>query len=197
MTSKERRPLVHDGPRIERAVQELLVAIGEDPSREGLVETPARVARAVAEICWGVGRNPEEELDKFFHVESDEMVVVKEIPFYSLCEHHLLPFVGKAHVAYIPRNGLVTGLSKIARVVELAARRPQLQERLTAQVADAMMNRLTPQGVVVCMEAEHLCMTMRGVQKPGTMALTSAIRGIFLEDSSARAEALAMLGWGS
>jgi GTP cyclohydrolase I len=196
LIDEERTPLHHDAAVIERAVHQLLLAIGEDPDREGLRETPGRVARALREICWGVGREPEVELDTFFHVESDEMVVVKDIPFYSLCEHHLLPFIGRAHVAYIPREGRVTGLSKVARVVELAARRLQLQERLTTDVADAMMHRLQPQGVVACIEAEHLCMTMRGIQRPGTVAVTSAVRGIFLEDAATRAEALALLGWG-
>lgn len=197
MTEDQRRPLHHDSARIQQAVRDLLEAIGEDPGREGLRDTPARVERALAEICWGVGRNPEEELDTFFHVDSNEMVVVKDVPFYSLCEHHLLPFIGRAHVAYIPNDGRVTGLSKIARVVEMAARRPQLQERLTTDVADAVMRRLQPQGVVVCMEAEHLCMTMRGIQRPGTLALTSAVRGVFLEEPSTRAEAFALLGLGA
>ena len=174
----------------------ILEGIGEDPERPGLVETPARVARAYAELCWGVGHTPAEEIDKFFEGESDEMVIVRDIPFYSLCEHHLLPFFGQAHVAYIPSGGRITGLSKLARAVEVAARRPQVQERLTAQVADSLMATLHPQGVLVCVEAEHLCMTMRGVRKPGTMAATSAVRGIFRDHPATRAEAMALIGRG-
>ena len=196
MTDEERRPLRFDAAKIEQAVRMILEAIGEDPDREGLRETPARVARAYRELCWGVGHSPLEELDKFFHVESDEMVVVRDIPFHSLCEHHLLPFIGKAHVAYIPRHGRITGLSKLARAVVVAARRPQVQERLTCEVADALMEALEPRGVLVCIEAEHLCMTIRGIQKPGTQAVTSAVRGIFHDDQRTRAEAMALLGLG-
>lgn len=191
-----RRPLRFDTAKVEKAVRMILEAIGEEPDREGLRETPARVARAYAELCWGVGRSPTEELDKSFESETDEMVVVRDIPFYSLCEHHLLPFVGRAHVAYIPSEGRITGLSKLARAVEIASHRPQVQERLTAQVADAVMAAMRPQGVLVCVEAEHLCMTMRGVRKPGTLAVTSAVRGVFLEDAATRAEAYALLGRG-
>jgi len=191
-----RRPLRFDAAKVEQAVRMILEAIGEEPDRDGLRETPARVARAYAELCWGVGRSPTEELDKFFESETDEMVVVRDIPFYSLCEHHLLPFLGRAHVAYIPSEGRITGLSKLARAVEIASHRPQVQERLTAQVADAVMAAMRPQGVLVCVEAEHLCMTMRGVRKPGTLAVTSAVRGVFLEDAATRAEAYALLGRG-
>lgn len=191
-----RRPLRFDIAKVEQAVRMILEAIGEEPDRDGLRETPARVARAYAELCWGVGRSPTEELDKFFESESDEMVVVRDIPFYSLCEHHLLPFLGQAHVAYIPSEGRITGLSKLARAVEIASRRPQIQERLTAEVADAIMAAMRPQGVLVCVEAEHLCMTMRGVRKPGTVAVTSAVRGSFLNDAATRAEAYALLGRG-
>ncbi len=172
----------------------ILEGIGEDLEREGLLETPSRVARAWAELCWAVGRSPAEELDKFFEAESDDMVVLRDIPFASICEHHLLPFIGRAHVAYIPENGRVTGLSKLARAVVVAARRPQLQERLTAEVADALMQALRPQGVLVCVEAEHLCMTMRGVSKPGAKCVTSAVRGSFRENPRTRAEALSLLG---
>lgn len=196
MTEDERRPLRFDAEKVQRAVRMLLEGIGEDPDREGLRETPARVARAYAEICWGVGRSPSEEIDKFFAAGTDEMVIVRDIPFYSLCEHHLLPFIGKAHVAYVPTGGRITGLSKLARAVVVAARRPQMQERLTSEVADALMEALQPQGVLVCVEAEHLCMTMRGVRKPGTTAVTSAVRGVFLDDPRTRAEAFALLSHG-
>jgi GTP cyclohydrolase I len=193
VTDAERRPLRHDHDRIAAAVREILLGIGEDPDRPGIQETPERVARAFAEICWGVGRDPAEEIDAFFDTDHDEMVILRDIPFYSLCEHHLLPFYGCAHVAYIPEGGRITGLSKLARAVEIAARRPQMQERLTCQVADAIMRRLQPQGVLVVCEAEHLCMTMRGVKKPGTLATTSCMRGCFLEDEKTRAEALALI----
>ncbi len=194
MQESLRRPFRYDPEKIERAVRLILEGIGEDPERPGLVDTPARVARAYSELFWGVGRSPAEEIDKFFESETDEMVIVRDIRFDSLCEHHLLPFFGHAHVAYIPDGGRITGLSKLARAVEVAARRPQVQERLTAQVADALMSALRPQGVLVCVEAEHLCMTMRGVRKPGTLAVTSAVRGVFLQDAATRAEAFALLG---
>lgn len=196
MLEDERRPRAFDAAKLETAVRMILEAVGEDPDRDGLRETPARVARAWGELCWGVGRSPVEELDKFFESETDEIVGVRDIPFYSLCEHHLLPFHGKAHVAYIPTDGRITGLSKLARAVEIASRRPQVQERLTSAVADAVMEALQPRGVVVCVEAEHLCMTMRGVRKPGTAAVTSAVRGIFRQNPATRAEALALLGYG-
>lgn len=194
MKDELRRPLRYDSAKVEAAVRMILEAIGEDPDREGLRETPARVARAYAELFWGVGRAPSEEIDKFFESETDEMVIVRDIPFYSMCEHHLLPFVGRAHVAYIPSGGRITGLSKLARAVEIAAHRPQVQERLTSEVADAVMSAIRPQGALVCVEAEHLCLTMRGVRKPGTLAVTSAVRGVFLEDAATRAEAYALLG---
>jgi GTP cyclohydrolase I len=190
------RPLRYDGERVERAVREILLAIGEDPERPGLRDTPARVARAFAEIFWGVGRDPGDELTAFFRNGEgahEDMVVVKDIPFHSMCEHHLLPFAGSAHVAYIPADGRITGLSKLARCVESAARRPQVQEHLTGQVADAIMERLRPLGVLVVVEAEHSCMTMRGIRKPGSRAVTSAVRGVFLEDEKTRAEALALI----
>lgn len=194
MEESLRRPFRFDAEKIERGVRLILEGMGEDPARAGLVETPARVARAYAELCWGLGHSPTEEIDKFFEGESDEMVIVRDIPFHSLCEHHLLPFFGRAHVAYIPSGGRITGLSKLARAVEVAARRPQVQERLTAQVADALMASLQPQGALVCVEAEHLCMTMRGVRKPGTMATTSAVRGIFRDHPVTRAEAMSLIG---
>jgi GTP cyclohydrolase I len=182
-----------DRPAIEEAVRKILIAIGEDPEREGLRETPQRVARMYAEIFDGVGRDPGEVVDAFFGDEHyQEIVMVREIPFYSSCEHHLVPFHGKAHVAYIPQ-GRVTGLSKLARLIEGFARRPQMQERLTAQVADALMDRLDPLGVMVVVEAEHLCMSMRGVRKPGSITVTSAVRGSLATNPSTRAEAIALM----
>ena len=179
--------------RIEKAVREILEAVGEDPDREGLRDTPARVARYYAEVLNGIGRDPADEIDAFFGDEHyQEIVMVKDIPFYSLCEHHLVPFHGKAHVAYLPR-GRVTGLSKLARVVEGFAHRPQMQERLTAQVADALVDRLNPLGVLVVIEAEHLCMSMRGVRKPGATTVTSAVRGTMASDPATRAEAMSLL----
>lgn len=182
-----------DREKIERAVRMILEAIGEDPDREGLKETPARVARMYEEIFVGLGENPADHLEKYFNVAHEEMVLVRDIPVYSVCEHHLLPFFGVAHVAYIPRTGSITGLSKLARVVEGFARRPQLQERLTGQVADAIMERLHPRGVLVVIEAEHMCMTMRGVKKPGAKTVTSAVRGIFQQNPATRAEAFALI----
>ena len=184
-----------DRARVEAAVRELLAAIGEDPNREGLVGTPDRVARACEELFGGIGQDPAAHLRKQFHEESDGgIVVVRDIPFHSMCEHHLLPFVGVAHVAYLPREGRITGLSKIARCVAGFAARPQVQERLTAQVADAMVAELEPEGVLVVMEAEHTCMTMRGIRAAGAKTTTIATRGAFDADASLRAEALSLLG---
>lgn len=185
-----------DKQKIAEAVRMILEAIGEDPNRGGLQDTPERVARAYEELFAGVGVDPAEQLDVFFEVDHEQLIVVKDVPFYSVCEHHLLPFMGRAHVAYLPRGGRITGLSKLARTVEVAARRPQLQERLTAQVADALMERLDPWGVMVVIEAEHLCMTMRGIKKPGSMTITSAVRGTFETDTASRAEAFALLNQG-
>jgi len=182
-----------DLPKIEIAVRMILEAIGEDPEREGLRDTPARVARMYREIFCGLWESPEIHLQKSFSEEYEEMVLVKDIPLYSVCEHHLLPFFGRASVAYIPRRGRVTGLSKLARVVEGFAKRPQLQERLTSQIADAIMQRLDPYGVAVVIEAEHMCMTVRGVRKPGSKTVTSAVRGIFQENSATRAEVFALI----
>jgi len=183
-----------DVPRIEAAVREILEAIGEDPSRDGLVETPARVARMYAEVCAGLHEEPSEHLIKTFDVDHDEMVMVRDIPLYSLCEHHLLPFIGMAHVAYIPRKGgLITGLSKLARLVDGYSRRPQVQERLTSQIADALQRTIDPQGTLVVIQAEHLCMSMRGVQKPGSVTITSAVHGVFRDDMSTRLEAMRFL----
>ena len=177
--------------RIEAAVAEILVAIGEDPTREGLQETPARVARMYAEVCSGIHEDPAAHLIKTFDVDHDEMVMVRDIPLYSLCEHHLLPFFGVAHVAYIPRRGgMITGLSKLTRLVDGYSRRPQVQERLTSQVAGAIQDTLEPQGTLVVIEAEHLCMSMRGVRKPGAVTVTSAVHGVFRDEVSTRLEAM-------
>lgn len=181
-----------DGARIERAVKEILLAIGEDPDREGLRDTPARVARAYKFLFAGLGEDPARHLNVGFQEGHREMVLVRDIPLASVCEHHLLPFVGRAHVGYIP-NERVAGLSKLARVVEGYARRPQLQERLTAQIADALHKELDARGAIVVVEADHLCMTMRGVQKPGSMTLTSAVRGIYAQDARTRQEALSLI----
>jgi GTP cyclohydrolase I len=182
-----------DSARIEKAVREIIEALGEDPDREGLVDTPQRVAAFYAEVFDGLHRDPGEVVDAFFGDEHyQEIVMVREIPFYSMCEHHFVPFHGQAHVAYIPR-GRVTGLSKLARLVEGYARRPQMQERLTAQVADALTERLEPLGVMVVVEAEHLCMSMRGVRKPGATTVTSAVRGIMETQPATRAEAMSLL----
>ena len=184
-----------DRARVEAAVRELLAAIGEDPNREGLVGTPDRVARACEELFGGIGQDPAAHLRKQFHEDAGGgIVVVRDIPFHSMCEHHLLPFVGAAHVAYLPREGRITGLSKIARCVAGFAARPQVQERLTAQVADAMVAELEPEGVLVVMEAEHTCMTMRGIRAAGAKTTTIATRGAFDADASLRAEALSLLG---
>ncbi|WP_258574609.1 GTP cyclohydrolase I FolE [Actinomadura parmotrematis] len=183
-----------DHARIERAVREILFAIGEDPDRDGLLETPARVARAYAEQFAGLRQTPEDVLNKVFEADHDEMVLVKDIEVYSTCEHHLVPFHGVAHVGYTPnKTGQVTGLSKLARLVDVYARRPQVQERLTSQVADALMRILEPRGVIVVIEAEHLCMTMRGVRKPGAKTVTSAVRGDFREHPETRAEAMSLI----
>jgi GTP cyclohydrolase I len=183
-----------DKARVEAAVREILLAIGEDPDRDGLKATPARVARAYEEIFAGLHVDPEEVLQTTFDENHDELVLVKDIPLYSVCEHHLVPWHGSAAVGYIPgEDGRITGLSKLARVVELYARRPQVQERLTSQVADAIMRKLKPHGVIVVVQAEHLCMAMRGVRKPGTLTVTSAVRGIFKDDPRSRAEALSLV----
>ncbi|WP_066635679.1 GTP cyclohydrolase I FolE [Desulfolucanica intricata] len=182
-----------DQEKIEKAVYMILEAIGEDPEREGLRETPARVARMYNEVFCGLSEDPSVHLEKIFSEEHEEMVLVKDIPFYSMCEHHLLPFFGKAHVAYIPHNGKVTGLSKLARVIEAYSKRPQLQERLTSQIADCIMNRLKPYGVLVVVEAEHMCMTLRGVKKAGSKTVTSAVRGAFKSNDATRAEAFALI----
>ncbi|AXB48821.1 GTP cyclohydrolase I FolE [Amycolatopsis albispora] len=185
---------VFDQDRAEKAVRELLLACGEDPDREGLVETPARVARAYHEMFAGLYSNPDQVLDRTFDESHEELVLVTDIPLYSTCEHHLVPFHGVAHVGYIPNShGKVTGLSKLARLVDLYAKRPQVQERLTSQVADALDRKLQPSGVIVVVEAEHLCMAMRGIRKPGARTTTSAVRGILRTSATSRAEALNLI----
>ena len=183
-----------DTQRLERAVREILEAVGEDPSREGLLETPARVARMYQEIFSGLEADPKDFLKIFDEGPGhDELVLVKDIPLYSVCEHHLLPFIGRAHIAYIPKNGRIIGLSKFARIVDCFARRPQVQERLTGQIADFLFEQLEPLGVAVFIQAEHLCMTMRGVQKPGTKTVTSIVRGVFASDLSLQQTFLQMV----
>lgn len=187
-------PLKVDSARIEKAVREILLAIGEDPDRDGLRDTPARVARAYAEQFAGLGQTPEDVLTTVFDADHDEMVLVKDIEVYSTCEHHLVPFYGVAHVGYIPNEkGQITGLSKLARLIDVYARRPQVQERMTSQVADALDRVLEPRGVIVVIEAEHLCMTMRGVRKPGAKTITSAVRGCFRDSEKTRAEAMSLI----
>jgi GTP cyclohydrolase I len=181
-----------DLPRIERAVREILSAIGENPDRDSLCETPARVARMYAELFCGLHSDPGRHLKKVFTETYDEMVLVRDIAFNSMCEHHLLPFLGKAHVGYLPR-GKVTGLSKLARVVEEISRRPQIQERMTHQIADLINAELDPKGVIVILEAEHTCMTIRGIKKPGSLTVTSAVRGLFKSNPASRAEAMALI----
>jgi GTP cyclohydrolase IA len=185
-------PSAVDLPRIERAVREILAAIGEDPDRASLEETPARVARMYAELFSGLHSDPARHLKKFFVEQYDELVLVRDIPFNSMCEHHLLPFMGTAHVGYLP-NGRVIGLSKMARVVDEISRRPQVQERMTHQIADLMNGELDAKGVVVVLEAVHTCMTIRGVRKPGSLTVTSAVRGLFKSNQSSRAEAMALI----
>lgn len=186
-----------DQARAEAAIRELLYAVGEDPDREGLQETPSRVARAYEEIFAGLYDDPTEVLNKTFSEEHSELVMVRDIPFYSTCEHHLVPFFGNAHIGYIPgEDGKVTGLSKLARLVDGLAKRPQVQERLTTQVAEALVEKLNPAGVIVVIEAEHLCMAMRGIRKPGASTITSAVRGVLKSSVASRAEAFALIKGG-
>ncbi len=188
----ERPP--YDAKRVEAAVREILFAIGEDPDRDGLRDTPARVARAYAEIFGGLWQSPEDVLSTTFDIGHDELIVVKDIEMFSCCEHHLVPFHGVAHIGYIPAaEGKITGLSKLARLVEVYARRPQVQERLTTQIADALMAILEPQGAIVVIEAEHLCMTMRGIRKPGARTITSAVRGLLEQSATTRSEAMSLI----
>ena len=184
---------VYDAPAVEKAIRDLLIAIGEDPDREGLIDTPARVARSYEEVFRGMRMRAEDVLTTTFDIGHDELVLVKNIEVYSTCEHHLLPFHGVAHVGYIPRaSGQITGLSKLGRLVDVYARRPQVQERMTTQIADALMRILEPQGAIVVVEAEHMCMSVRGVRKPGSSTVTSAVRGI-LASPATRAEAMSLI----
>jgi GTP cyclohydrolase I len=182
-----------DKKKIEKAVRDILEAIGEDPKRKDLLETPRRVAEMYEEIFSGVKLDPEKELEVVLDQKHHEIILLKGIPLYSVCEHHLLPFLGRAHIAYIPKKGRVTGLSKLARVVDTLSRRPQVQERLTTQIAEIIMAKLKPLGVMVVVEAEHLCMSMRGIRKPGALTVTSAVRGIFKENEKTRSETLSLI----
>ncbi|MDP4092821.1 MAG: GTP cyclohydrolase I FolE [Bacillota bacterium] len=182
-----------DKERVKAAVREILAAIGDDPDREGLIETPDRVARMYEEIFAGLHEDPQDYVKVFQEENHEEMVLVKDIPLYSVCEHHLLPFVGVAHVVYLPKKGRVLGLSKLARIVDIIAKKPQLQERLSSEVADAVMKAVDPLGVAVIIEAEHLCMTMRGIKKPGSKTITSALRGIMKSDAKTRAEVMSLI----
>ncbi len=182
-----------DKKKIEKAVREILQAIGEDPKRKDILNTPQRVAEMYEEIFSGMKQDPQKELEVVLDQKHAEIILLKGIPLYSICEHHLLPFLGKAHIAYIPKGGRVTGLSKLARVVDILSKRPQVQERLTTQIAEIIMSKLKPQGCMVVIEAEHMCMSMRGVKKPGTLTVTSAVRGIFKENEKTRSEALALI----
>ena len=196
---EERPPLAPeiDQDRIAKAVRDILEAVGEDPDRDGLLDTPARVARMYAEIFSGLHDTPDRHLKTTFEAEHDEMVMVRDIPIYSACEHHLIPFIGKAHIAYIPgEDGRITGLSKLARLADVYAKRPQVQERLTVQIADALERVLEPRGALVVIEAEHLCMSMRGVRKPGSSTVTSAVRGLFKTSQATRFEAMRLIGTG-
>jgi len=182
-----------DKKKIERAIRDILEAIGEDPKRKDLQDTPKRVAEMYEEIFSGIHKNPAEELEVILEQKHDEIILLKNIPLQSECEHHLMPFIGKAHVAYIPKEGRVTGLSKIARVVDILSKRPQVQERLTTQIAEIIMSKLKPRGVMVIIEAEHMCMSFRGVKKPGALTVTSVVRGIFKESEKTRSETLALI----
>ncbi|MDD4939457.1 MAG: GTP cyclohydrolase I FolE [Candidatus Omnitrophica bacterium] len=182
-----------DKKKIERAVREILEAIGEDPKRKDLQDTPRRFAEMYEEIFSGMKLDPRKELEVVLDQKHEEIILLKNIPLYSCCEHHLIPFLGKAHIAYIPKGGRVTGLSKLVRVVDILAKRPQVQERLTTQIAEIIMSKLKPQGCMVIIEAEHMCMSMRGIKKPGTLTVTSAVRGVFKQNEKTRAECLALI----
>ena len=183
-----------DNHKIEDAIKNILIAIGEDPRRRDLKETPKRVAQMYEEIFSGIKEDAEKQLEVILDQKHDEIILLKNISLYSVCEHHLLPFLGRAHIAYIPKGGRVTGLSKLARVVDILSKRPQVQERLTTQIAEIIMRKLRPQGVMVVIEAEHLCMSMRGVKKPNALTVTSVVRGIFKKNEKTRAEALSLIG---
>src|SRR3989338_8808505 len=182
-----------DKKRIEKAVRDILLAIGDDPNRRDIKDPPNRVAEMYEEILGGIKFNPEKELEVVFEKDHDEIILLKNIPLYSVCEHHILPFIGKAHVAYIPKGNRVTGLSKLARVVDILSKRLQVQERLTTDIAEVIMKKLKPKGVLVIIEAEHLCMSMRGVKKPGVLTITSAVRGIFRQNEKTRSEAMSLI----
>ncbi len=182
-----------DKKKIEKAIRDILEAIGENPKKKDLLDTPKRVAEMYEEIFSGIHQDPEEELEVVLDQKHNEIILLKGIPLHSICEHHLLPFIGKAHIAYIPNRGRVTGLSKLVRVVDILSRRPQVQERLTTQIAEIIMSKLKPLGVMVVIEAEHLCMSFRGVKKPGVLTVTSAVRGIFKENQKTRSETLALI----
>jgi len=182
-----------DKKKIEHAIRDILEAIGEDPKRKDLLDTPKRVAEMYEEIFSGISLNPEKELEVILDQKHNEIILLKNIPLYSVCEHHLIPFIGKANIAYIPNQGRVTGLSKLARVVDVLSKRPQVQERLTTQIAEIIMRKLKPKGCMVVIEAEHLCLSMRGVKKAGTLTVTSAVRGIFQENEKTRSETLSLM----
>jgi len=184
---------IMDKKKIEKAVRDILEAIGEDSERKDLLDTPKRVAEMYEEIFCGIHQDPKKELEVILDQKHHEIILLKDVPLYSICEHHLLPFAGKAHVAYIPDEGRVTGLSKLARVVDILSKRPQVQERLTSQIAEIIMSKLKPKGCMVVIEAEHMCMSMRGVKKPGTMTITSAVRGIFQKNEKTRSETLSLI----
>ncbi|HEP1338068.1 GTP cyclohydrolase I [Streptococcus pyogenes] len=190
---KRERLMSINKEKAEAAIYQFLEAIGENPNREGLLDTPKRVAKMYAEMFAGLNKDPKEEFTAVFTEHHEDVVIVKDISFYSMCEHHLVPFYGKAHIAYLPSDGRVTGLSKLARAVEVASKRPQLQERLTAQIADALVEALHPTGVLVLVEAEHMCMTMRGIKKPGSKTITTTARGLYKEDRSERQEVMALM----
>ncbi len=189
----DKKPSGIDTDRIRKAVKEILIAIGEDPDRAGLIETPDRVAKMYGEIFAGMNRDIRDDIKTFIEEDNDEMILIGDIPFYSMCEHHLLPFLGKAHVAYVPKKGKILGLSKVARIVDTLSRKPQLQERLTSEIADTIQKAVDADAVCVVIEAEHLCMTMRGIRKPGSKTVTSAMRGRCRSDARTRAEALALI----
>ncbi|AAT86954.1 GTP cyclohydrolase I FolE [Streptococcus pyogenes] len=190
---KRERLMSINKEKAEAAIYQFLEAIGENPNREGLLDTPKRVAKMYAEMFLGLGKDPKEEFTAVFKEQHEDVVIVKDISFYSICEHHLVPFYGKAHIAYLPSDGRVTGLSKLARAVEVASKRPQLQERLTSQIADALVEALNPKGTLVMVEAEHMCMTMRGIKKPGSKTITTTARGLYKESRAERQEVISLM----
>ncbi|HEP1482506.1 GTP cyclohydrolase I [Streptococcus pyogenes] len=190
---KRERLMSINKEKAEAAIYQFLEAIGENPNREGLLDTPKRVAKMYAEMFLGLGKDPKEEFTAVFKEHHEDVVIVKDISFYSICEHHLVPFYGKAHIAYLPSDGRVTGLSKLARAVEVASKRPQLQERLTSQIADALVEALNPKGTLVMVEAEHMCMTMRGIKKPGSKTITTTARGLYKKSRAERQEVISLM----